>query len=315
MRLSWLPGLALCIAASGCSESATEDPPELVARPTPTPYDPGAAPSVDPSLTTQQVGAFAATIPAYFASVDPKGMLAAYDNMLAAHGDESCPDIEVIEDDGGITSVWDGECESSDGTVFRGEMYYAQYTYDEGDTSEQQTSMYSFMLDITAEDGTFLRGAPQIEVGMTTSPEQTNYQMRFSGELVADEATAAGNPWLDGSLRGTVGAYAGEVEGGRFLGYSGGFIVPSDPSVTAVMISDLGIHSFGCDGIVGTVSLRDGVGAWHDAQFAPPFDDEPPPEQACNACGDLSFYGASLGEFCSDMPPFASVLAWETAPW
>jgi len=309
--------LALCVVGSGCSSSAEQGGPQLGDRPNPTPYEPETEPSIDPSLTTQQVGDFIAEIPGYVAALDPNGMIAAYQGMLAAHGDANCPALEVVESDGETTSVWEGECESTDGTTFRGEMYFSEYSFSEGDLTQARTSMYSFNLDITAQDGTFLRGAPEIEFSTEVFPGETNYALRFSGELAADSATAAGNPWLTGDLRGTVVAYAAEVDGGRFIGYGGGFTVPNDASVSALSFSEFGVFSFGCDGALGTISLRDKAGGWHDALYAAPVEDgdDLDPEQSCNACGDLSFYGESLGEFCSDAQTFSDLLTWETSPW
>ncbi len=319
-RVHLLPITLLAVACS--TDPGLRAPePQLGERPDPSPYDSDIDAALAPSITSTQAASLIPQIIGSALGLDPDAIMVIYASLYA-RADESCPEVTTVpaEEGEGTLTFWYGgdDCVTADGTTFRGEARFSTFTTEQDGTTMSRMSLQATNMDITSTDGTYLRGTVNVSTGTgTDATGAPTYSAYFQGRVTADKLSAAGNPWLDGGLSGEVGLEAADYAGERFL-YMGGTLSPPDGVLSAVRFQELVLDNFGCAlNANGAVELRDLAGGWHTADFgAPPEEEDAPgPDPTCDACGDLSFAGASLGNFCGDPSTLSTFLNWETKPW
>ena len=317
MRIKWLAGASLLVAAvTGCGPADEADVPTPFEHPTPTPYEPGGGEQVGPSLNAEQLGALAPEALTMALEFDSDAVMAAYQDLFAL-ADATCP--EVVNE--GMATYWYGDCTTANGTVFDGVVRVRQLqdTPENGGIATGVVfSTEGQALRIVAADGRYFSASAYLDARVADYDGQLVYSTYFSGVVETDAATAAGNRWMSGGVRGAMGRYASDDGNGRFMSLSGSFSVPPDGALagagaTAMALTELTVISYGCVGLQGAFGVRDAEGAWHEGLFAP--GEDPTPEQVCDSCGDASFQQQALGEFCSEASPFETVINWEVTPW
>lgn len=297
----------------------------MYGRPHPAPYDPPVLQETPvSSIAADQAGALSAEIIALVRNPGAMEILRAYEEMMAAHADEECPEVTVTESDDGtqIASYWYDECTSADGTRFRGYFQYATWdrTLPDG-SSERGTTLDGdgSTFEIVAPDGAFLKGVATAEVREVKVDGRIEYEMYTSGRIISDEATSERSPWLRGVADGAAYAFAvDEGEGERSLYVDGYFTLPGNGVVIAASLPGLVVDSSACEGataVSGSLSLRDRAGAWHEADFGPVEEGAADAEKRCDACADFSLGGQALSSFCLDAGSVSGLLGWEGKPW
>jgi hypothetical protein len=315
--------LGACLAgALGCEAEPAPQPTPLPPdeeRPSPSPYDPtleGEEPSA--SLDAEQASAALPTLLAQVRSLAPLDVLAAHDALLG-HADDTCPGVyDLPSAPGETSSIWVNDCVAGDGTHFRGYVQITHFDRTELDGERDQGFIFSSggnAFEMEATDGTFLRGSFYFEAHSITYPDTTVAHVAYkSGDVVADEVTAGGNPWLSGAIGGDFGVYGYDAGGLRLLQYEGAFATRDGGAVSAFQLREFSVDDFACPlSTLGSVSLRGLAGGWHEATFGDP--ELLGTGAECDACADYAFGDEPLGDLCAATAALEEVLSWETTPW
>jgi hypothetical protein len=314
---TWAPAALLLVACgSGPSEPPAtplvKDPPKHK-QPSPYPKDPWNDPA--PTLDTAKMSTLLPKTLATVASFRPTAIRGAYDKLFA-HSDETCPGIiETKLANGDINRLWGNTCTTKDGTTITGDMDITTIDHQNADGSKETGyTMASNSFTIVAPNGESMHGAIFFDVRVIAHQGYTIFQATFSGDVVSDGKTAAGDPWLSGAVKGPVNIYAVDAAK-RSLNLSSSLTASTmDAAVSAFDIASITVDESPCAlAAHGTGSVRDSNGSWHDVDLGTPDDNDP--TKNCNACGDLSYYGKPLGSFCSDPSSLSSLLAWKQIPW
>jgi hypothetical protein len=319
--LAWVVALALGCGGDG-EEAVVAAPP--LDRPEPTPYEPEVGPhGVEAGISAEQASELVPTVLELARAIDPATVRAVYESFVA-HADMACPLTETIVSPDGqeTTTLWYAyePCTTADGTTFSGAGRLNVFARALADGSSEDgfgLSTEGSTMEIALAGGTTLRASLYLEASMTITATETIKSLYSFGHLVTDAAAATGNVWLEGKLRGTTGIYASATPDGSYVGLYGNFAIvdeamPAVAPVTAVSFNNLAVHDYGCLATLGALSLRDAT-TWHEAVFTE--GEEPAPEQACDACADLSYAGGALGDFCSDSTLVSELIAWGETPW
>jgi hypothetical protein len=312
----------LVSAAVGCDRGGGSDedgaPTEL-----PSPYadDGGDSGGATPVLSPEQVATDATAGLRGFAALQPATVIDAY-LALAVH-DETCPEeFEEIVEAGTTVQTWysDG-CTTAAGVSFAGGGYLETYTTTEDGYQSTGASLNSegAALRIVAADGRSLQIEGSFSYSHGIDGGSTDASMEIYGHALADAATAAGNPLLDGSLsaQGSMYSYAdGDLE---IIGGDGAWSGTALGDARAFSFAGVGVYSDGCTSEPsGTLSVRDAEGFWHDIVFdGITMEGEEPVFDAalCDGCGSYLAAGLPDGQACISPTELAQLLAWQEYAW
>jgi hypothetical protein len=315
LALAWLPACA--------SEELPQDPPGSTLR-TPTPYEPAPAERPTPALDAEAVLAALPAALELLTTLDPQHHRALYESFRE-DADESCPVVEEhLEDGSSVSDLWLGNCTTSGGTHFLGEVHFTTYTgRDNGDgTLSDGFALYSGFSEasIVRADGSLFRmgGRLEVDVARAVDGSASLAQVRLDGSFASDPASAGGDPWLGGERRGvlsligqasTGGARSLRVEAGLSLGEGGAFDAVASGAIA------FGASNGCASEPAGGLGVRDPAGTWYDVRFdANPPDDETP-AGVCDGCGVVLAAGHAIGAACPPVDAFAGLLAFEETPW
>jgi hypothetical protein len=284
---------ALLLGAIGCAEPTPD------ARPRPTAYTPGpGAEGALASVSPDDAAALVADLVALAAAYRPAQVFAIHDALLA-HGDATCPTIEDLDAEPDASSrYWEGYCTSQDGTRFEGAVQITTVSGAEPGFVLLSDGPFS----IHAPDGRFLRGTTYMEAG--GSPDDS--YAYAAGFVESDGASAGGDVWLEGTIRGSLDVGGYDDGDARVAYVNAALALPYHPRISAVQLRELVVEDGAC--VSGEVALRVPDGGWHEASFGAAEDG------ACDTCAELFFGGTSLGSFCNAAADFDALLSWEAQP-
>lgn len=317
MRRGWLSAFVL---AFGCAPDGDDH--EGSNGELPSPYEDDGEPDGSPALSREQVAAAATAGLRSFASLRPQSVVELY-QAIAVHDDECPEEFEEIVEDGTTAQTWysDG-CTTAAGVQFAGGGRIETYTRTEEvgyDVTGAALDAEGASLSVIAADGRSLTLSGSVAWQHGTSAESTDSSLEIYGHALADAASAAGNPLLDGSIsvQGYMYSYAGD--GSKEIGGEGAISGAGLADARAFSFAGIGVYSEGCTAEpMGTVSVRDANGFWHDIAFdgITMVDDEPQFDQAaCDGCGEYLAAGEPDGEACVAANELAQLLAWEQFAW
>lgn len=318
--------VSLGLITLGCTSKTGEPLPpagdldEDAPRPT-SPYEPAIpgetyAASVDSEIAAALIAELLQVVRAY----DPEAVFAAYLELYAwGEADEACPlkDVQVALEETNVFWYAEG-CTTADGAYFNGSGGHnvSEHVLSDGTVITRFTfngTGSSFRM--VSPDGRYLRGSPAADFTRTSSPDgSTTWTGFVLGDIEMDEASAGGNPWLSGVVRGNFSVYAYDAGGaGRIVQYSAALGLPPDAAATAISgtvsvddISGCPLH------VTGEVAIRGPDGGWHEAAFAPAEDDL---TASCDACATFTFEATPLPDVCLMHGTLQDLLTWEGAPW
>ncbi len=313
--------------AAGCSEPASgdgggSDGPSDV----PSPYaDSGGDTDADvPVLVMDQVVASGLSGLQAFVALQPDAVIDAYVGLAIL--EEGCPEEqEVFDEDEASTTLWysDGGCTTSAGVEFRGGGRFTVESRMEGDTAIESATLSSEggTLRVSAGDA-FFEMTGYVATQRAAGPEVTEAGFDLAGDFSADSATAGGSALLDGRLSAQGFIYSFSDGTNNAIGGSGSLSGEGLGDARAFSFSDLLVILGQCASEpIGTLSVRDDVGFWHDivfdaGTFDPQSDAEPVYDaEACDGCGAYLAAGERLGDACVTPADVESLLDWEGAPW
>jgi hypothetical protein len=317
---------ALALALTGCGGDETEASTGASGPKLPTPYEPAPPPETPPAYDAAAVTAALPSALGLLATIDPDHLRALYEDFMAL-GDGVCPlPSEYPNDDGfGTTKYWSADCTTGDGTRFVGGAYLIAYQdRDNGDgTFTDGFILYPDSTDasVVAADGRsfVLTGYLEADVirGGTTTEPYSYAAVYFDGSVVVDEATAAGDPWVNGERKGlvSIGGYA-DSYGTRTLDVVAGLSLGEGEFVAAATAAMSLSSGLVCPSEpAGGFSLRDAQGTWYDMVFDGNPPDEETPAGACDGCGLVFAGGRELGPSCPAAGAFDALLDYEVTPW
>ncbi|HWB77112.1 MAG TPA: hypothetical protein VG755_19220 [Nannocystaceae bacterium] len=288
----------------------------------PSPYEDDGEPDGSPALSREQVGAAATAGLRAFTSLQPQTVVDLY-RAIAVHDDECPEEFEEIVENGTTAQTWytDG-CTTAAGVQFAGGGRIEIYTRTEEpgyDVTGAILNAEGASLSVVAADGRSLTLSGYVAWQHGTSEDSTDSSLEIYGHALADAASAAGNPLLDGSIsvQGYMYSYAGE--GSKEIGGEGAISGARIGDARAFSFAGIGVYSDGCTAEpMGTVSVRDVNGFWHDIAFdgIVMVDEEPTFDAAaCDGCGEYLAAGEPDGEACVAAGELAQLLAWEEFAW
>ncbi|MEM6931612.1 MAG: hypothetical protein AAF602_32070, partial [Myxococcota bacterium] len=214
----------------------------------------------------------------------PTGFPALFDQMMLL-AEPGCPEV-TNNSEGSRTSLFvRGECTTSSGTGFRGSIDYA---YDSGfvDGTALISGMEMFAQDLRVEsaDGRFLEADGYFSFNHVEDGASATASSYCTGRMRADDASAGGDPWLGGEVEGLVAVFVGDF-GGYRLANINATVATDDPDIAGINMQDLRWEPGQCDiEMMGTGSIREVSGVWHDVIFATRTDDAG--AIGCDGCGD-----------------------------
>ncbi len=322
MRAWWLLLLGTSVLACRSSGGAgSED--ETSGRPSPYADDEDVD-AEPPTLTPDQAAAAAMAGLRAFVGLEPDAAVAAFEAMLVL--EDGCPEEQATLMEGDVTVVtWSTEgCTTSAGLEIRGSGRFERHTTTAGDaTSEGATvSSEGTTLRLHAADGRMLELSGYLGYERASSPEGAESYFEVSGQLAADPETAATSPLLDAAMRPQGGLFSYSDGTYAVLGGQGSLGAAALPDGLAFQLSDVLVAPPECDlEPLGTLSVRDDAGYWHDIVFdAGTFDasaDEDPvfDPSRCDGCGAYLVGGDLRGEVCVDRADVLALMDWEGTPW
>jgi hypothetical protein len=309
-------------ACGGTGGGAGDDGEAESERPSPYAESGDSTGEAPPSLSPEQVAASAMAGLRTFVTLEPDAAIEALEGMLVL--EDGCPEEQETYAEGDATVVtWYTEgCTTAAGLEFSGGGRLERFTAADGtSTSEGATvSSEGGSLRLGTADGRFiaLNGYVYYERGSTEEGSESYFEV--VGQLSADPETAAVSPMLDERLRAQGGLYSYAGGGYEVLGGQGslGAAALVDGAL-AFQFSDFLVAPSEC-GLepLGTVSVRDEAGYWHDIAFdaGTIVDEEPMFDEAlCDGCGTYVVAGRIEGQACVAEADVLALLAWEGLPW
>ncbi len=287
-RLAWLATLCACSGDPTTLETSVE-PRE------PAPYLPELdVPATTPAMSTDDV---AAAIESRFAELVvavPTGFPDVFDGLLAL-AEPGCPAITNRSEGSRTSLTLEGECTTSAGTSFQGAI---EYSYEAGRVEDGSTvdGMEFFARDLRVEtnDGRFVEVAGYFAFDHRYGDDFSAASSYCTGRMSADDATAGDDPWLSGRVEGLVSVFVGNY-GGYRVALVNATVAADDPEISGVSMQDLRWEPGRCDiELLGTGSVREVGGVWHDVVFASAPDDGE--VVGCDGCGDHLAAGAPQSE-------------------
>jgi hypothetical protein len=289
----------------------------------PSPYEDDGQAEGKPALSREQVAAIATTGLRTFASLKPQSVVDLY-TAIAVH-DENCPeDYEEITDAGTTATTWysDG-CTTAAGVSFSGGARLEVFTRTDEpgyDVTGAVLSAEDGTIAVAAADGRSLTLTGYISWQHGTSSDGTDSAIEIYGHALADATSAAGNALLDGSVSVQGAMYSYESDGEKEISGEGAISGGGIGDAKAFSFAGLGVYSSGCASEpMGTVSVRDANGFWHDIAFdgiTMNDEDEPQFDQAaCDGCGEYLAGGSPDGQACVSASELAELLVWEEFAW
>ncbi|MEM6996892.1 MAG: hypothetical protein AAF721_40695 [Myxococcota bacterium] len=325
MRGCFLLGLSLALA---CQEPSTagDEGGDDGSTGLPSPYaDSGDESGQDqPALVMEQVVASGVGGLQTFIALQPDALVAAYTGIAVL--EEGCPEEWESFDEGETTTtVWYSEagCTTSEGVEFRGGGRLVVESRLEGETMIDATTLSSEGGTLRVSNGdTFFQMTGYVAISRAAGPEVTEAGFELGGEFSADPGTADGSPLMDGSLTAQGFIYSFSDGTNNAIGGSGSLSGEGLADARAFSFSDVLVILGQCaTEPIGTLSVRDDVGFWHDivfdaGSFDPQSDDEPIYDaESCDGCGAYLAGGERLGDACVSVADVESLLDWENAPW
>lgn len=325
MRARWLSvlGVATLACQSSGGGGAGDDGPSDE-RPSPYAESSTGAEADPPTLTAEQAAASAMAGLRTFVGLQPDAAIEAIEAMIVLEA--GCPEeqAEFTEGDATVITWGSAGCTTSTGLTIRGSGRLERFTYVDGETTGEGASVSSEggTLRLDAADGRFVELAGYAYYERVTTPDGSESYFEASGQLAADGQTATASPLLDAGLRAQGGLFSYAGGGYEVLGGQGSLGAAALPDALAFQFSDLLVVPSECaKEPLGTVSVRDDAGYWHDIVFdAGTFDlglDEDPVFDAskCDGCGAYLVGGALAGEACVAQADVEALVAWEGTPW
>lgn len=323
VRSAWSSMLVLTLACHGSGGGGQGDD-EGPDTSLPSPYaesteESGAEP---PSLSPEQAAASAMAGLRTFVSLQPDAAIEAFEAMLVL--EDGCPeDQEVFTEGDATVTLWSSEgCTTSTGLELRGQGRLERFTTVDGDVMGEGASLSSegSTLRLSTADGRFIELSGGVYYERASSPEGQESYFEAGGQLSADPETAAAAPLLDPALRAQGGLYSFQGDGYKGLGGQGSLGAAALPDALAFQVTGLFVLPVECaKEPIGTVSVRDDAGHWHDIVFdaGTVVDDEDPvfDADACDGCGAYLVGGTLAGQACISEDDVAALVGWEGAPW
>jgi len=328
MRGAWI---GLIVLAWGCADASGGDDgddggtsdPDL-----PSPYaESGDTEEIVPSLGTDEVVDASIAGLQTFVSLQPDALLAAYLSIAADAAEPGCPETyEAFEEDGAVTTIWysEAECTTAAGVAFRGSARISTTSFEDGDVMVEavQLSSEGGTMRVSGPGGAYFEMAGYAATERAVSPAGVESGFSLTGKFSADAGTAAGSPLLDGSVAAQGYLFAYSDGSANVLAGSGSLSGDGLSAGEALAFSDFLIARSGCAAEpLGTVSIRDESGYWHDivfdaGTFEPESDDDVVFDAAqCDGCGAYLVGGERVGEVCVSEADVQSLVAWEGSPW
>lgn len=277
--------------------------PVLPDTPAPEPRDPAPylpdleVQPAEPALSSAEVAAAIEDRFAALVTAVPTGFPAAFDAMMAL-AEPGCP--TVVDASAGSRTQLEvpySSCTTSGGVTFEGSISYRHEAGTLDDYGNQVDGMEFYTPDfrVEAPDGRFLQASGYFNFNHTHGDYFVAGGSYCSGELRADDATAGDDPWLRGDVSGLVSVYLGDYNGYR-LGVVNATVATEDADIVGVALQDLLWEPGLCDvELLGTGSIREANGVWHDVVFALR-DEENDQIVGCDGCGDHLAAGAPQSE-------------------
>lgn len=324
-------GVGLCglLVLVGCPTSGGENDESEAASEAelPSPYaDSGDESEGDvPVMAMDQAVASSVAGLQLFVSLQPDAVLDAY--AALAEFEDGCPaEQESYEDADGLTTTWYAEpaCTTSAGVEFSGGARLSVVSVAGDDTTEEAMTLSTEggTLRITHADGRRLEMTGYVATYREVGPEATQAGFELVGQFAADPQTAADSPLLEGRVRAQGYAYSYSDGTTRAIGGAGSLSGEGLGEARAFSFADFLLLPTGCSTEpLGTMSVRDDAGYWHDIVFDagtydPESGDEPVFDRTtCDGCGTYLAGGAVGGQACVTSADIDSVLDWEDAPW
>ncbi len=324
MRMGWLSLLgAVALAGPACGGTGTadtDDPGESGDRPSPYAESGESSGGPPPSLGADEVVDAAMTGLRTFVKLEPDAAIDAVEAMLVLEAE--CPEEQAAFVEGESTVIlWASEgCTTSAGLEFRGAGRFERFTIAEGAAVGEGAMLSSEggTMRMTAADGRFVELSGYVYYQRATSGEDSESYFEVNGQIAADPATAS--PLLDGTLRAQGGLYSYSGGGYEAIGGAGSLGAGALPGALAFQFSDFLFVPEACGREpLGTVSVRDDAGYWHDLVFdvgtlvegeEPVFD-----AAKCDGCGAYLVGGQRQGEACVAEADLLALVEWEGLPW
>ena len=330
MRGSRLAAFLILLAGPGCQEpeggdadTDTDEPDEEL----PSPYAESGGETEDeaPAMAMEQAIASSLAGLQAFIALQPDAVLDAYTSLAVL--EPECPEEQETFDEGtAVTTVWYSEqgCTTSEGVTFRGGGRLTTESVSEEDFTFEASTLSSegSTMRITGSDGRYFEMTGYLGIRREAGPEVTEAGFDLVGSYAADEATAAGSALLEGRLRAQGYIYSYSDGTNNVIGGAGSLAGDGLGEARAFSFSNLLALLSGCGTEpIGTVSVRDDAGFWHDIVFDagmwdPETGEEPIyDDAACDGCGAYLAGGESLGTACITSADMESLLDWEGSPW
>lgn len=314
MRLQSISAL-LWVAACAPEAAPIVDPPQEEVR-EPEVYDPDL--QVEAPVATLGSDALADAISTSFVDITsyaPVGLIDAIDTMMAL-ADDTCPRGVFEADLGGLSrTTWYDYCYTQDGTLFSGGMDVQVFT-DRADGNgglQNGGNVFAPNLLVVAPDGTTLNVEGAWYWSRVDNDTISTGYASGVGQMYASDSLVGADPWLRGEAGGTFQVFIGDYNGVHVATVNG--TLEREGPISGVLFQQVRLEPWRCDAeLVGTVSVREANGVWHDVRFAT-LDDEGT-AVGCDGCGSSITDDGSEQSVCPDMSQLDDAVDFtEGLPW